>query len=163
MLQDLPAQGKPVLQQVGFSWVYLWLPRNFSQSEVVIHATCNSLICYKTGLIKCRHIDEIGDWTVLWREKIGCVIRESERRSKENEETVSTQIFQKRINLWISFSICARRSVKFGLDRYEGLDPKLGYHGIVFPLWSLIEHLNSRCKLKFKCVNVQLHEKQIIC
>ena len=112
MLQDLPAQGKPVLQQVGHSWVYLWLPRNFSQSEVVIRATCNSLICYKTGLIKCRHIDEIGDWTVLWREKIGCVIRETERRSKENGfKKLSPQIFQKHIQLMNQFlSLCAEIS-----------------------------------------------------
>ena len=43
MLRVLPAQGKLVLQQVT------WLPRNFIQSEVSIHATCNNLICGKTG------------------------------------------------------------------------------------------------------------------
>ena len=51
MLRILPAQGKLVLQQVTYLKCKAWLPRNFIQSEVSIHTTCDNLIqCCKTGL-----------------------------------------------------------------------------------------------------------------
>ena len=49
-LRVLPAQGKLVWQKVKKLPCIAWLPRNFNQSEVSIHATCKNLICRKTGL-----------------------------------------------------------------------------------------------------------------
>ena len=51
MLRILPVQGKPVLQEVTYFPCMVCLPRNFIQSKVSIHATCNDLICCKTGLM----------------------------------------------------------------------------------------------------------------
>ena len=42
--------GKPVLQQVTQVLGMAWLPRNFIQSDVSIHTTCNNLIYCKEGL-----------------------------------------------------------------------------------------------------------------
>ena len=44
------AQGKLLWSEWLISPCMAWLPRNFIQSEVSIHATCNNLICCKTGL-----------------------------------------------------------------------------------------------------------------
>ena len=49
ILRILPAQGKCAWQKVKKRPSIAWLPRNFNQSEVSIHATSKNLICCKTG------------------------------------------------------------------------------------------------------------------